>query len=131
MFDILAIEDDRRMRELLMEILSRNGCSVSPAKNGEERLDFLERRNFDLVITDLKMPDIDGITILSRAREINPESLVIVITAYGTVESAIEAMKLGAYDYIQKPFEPEELMLVIKKERQGQGKTLWQRPSTG
>lgn len=115
MFDILAIEDDRRMRDLLMEILSRNGCSVFPAKNGEEGLELLERRNFDLVITDLKMPDIDGITILSRAREINPESLVIVITAYGTVESVIEAMKLGAYDYIQKPFEPEELMLVIKK----------------
>ena len=115
MFDILAIEDDRRMRELLKEILSRAGCSVFTAKNGEEGLDFLERRTFDLVITDLKMPDIDGITILSKAREFNPEGLVIVITAYGTVESAIEAMKLGAYDYIQKPFEPEELMLVIKK----------------
>ncbi|HCZ12631.1 MAG TPA: hypothetical protein DHV16_10380 [Nitrospiraceae bacterium] len=115
MFDILAIEDDLRMRELLKEILSRAGCSVFTAKNGEEGLDFLERRTFDLVITDLKMPDIDGITILSKAREFNPEGLVIVITAYGTVESAIEAMKLGAYDYIQKPFEPEELMLVIKK----------------
>ncbi|MCL4457938.1 MAG: sigma-54 dependent transcriptional regulator [Nitrospirae bacterium] len=115
MFDILAIEDDLRMRELLKEILSGDGRSVFTAKNGEEGLDLLERRTFDLVITDLKMPDIDGITILSRARELNPESLVIVITAYGTVESAIEAMKLGAYDYIQKPFEPEELMLVIKK----------------
>ncbi len=115
MFDILAIEDDQRMRELLKEILSRNGCSVFTAKNGEEGIGLLERRTFDLIITDLKMPDIDGITILSKARELNPENLVIVITAYGTVESAIEAMKLGAYDYIQKPFEPEELMLVIKK----------------
>lgn len=115
MFDILAIEDDQRMRELLKEILSREGCSVFTAKNGEDGLGLLERRNFDLIITDLKMPDIDGITVLARTRELYPESLVIVITAYGTVESAIEAMKLGAYDYIQKPFEPEELMLIVRK----------------
>lgn len=115
MFDILVIEDDLRMRDLLKEILSRAGCSVFAAKNGDEGIGLLERRTFDLVITDLKMPDIDGITILSRARELHPDGLVIVITAYGTVESAIEAMRLGAYDYIQKPFEPEELMIVVKK----------------
>ncbi len=115
MFDILVIEDDRRMRSLLKEVLTREGYSVLTAGNGEEALDILKRRPFDLMVTDLKMPEMDGLTLLSRARELYPESLIIVITAYGTVESAIQAMRLGAYDYIQKPFDPEGLLLVVRK----------------
>lgn len=115
MFDILVIEDDQRMRELLKEILGKEGYSVFTTGNGGDALNIFEKRAFDLIITDLRMPDMDGITVLSRAKELYPEILIIVITAYGTVESAIEAMKLGAYDYIQKPFDPENLLLVVKK----------------
>ncbi|HEX8947782.1 MAG TPA: sigma-54 dependent transcriptional regulator [Dissulfurispiraceae bacterium] len=115
MFEILVIEDDQRMRALLEEILNRKGYAVFAAADGSAAFSFLERRTFDLIITDLRMPDMDGITVLSRARELYPESLIIVITAYGTVESAIEVMKLGAYDYVQKPFDPESLLLVVEK----------------
>lgn len=115
MLEILVIEDDTRMRELLREILRGEGYSVTDASSGEEGMDLLESKEYDLIITDLKMPDRDGISILKRAKELYPDTLVIVITAYGTVESAITAMKSGAYDYIQKPFEPEEFLFVVKK----------------
>lgn len=114
-FDFLIVEDDQRMRELLEELLSREGYNVEKAGDGGNAFDALQRKAFDIVITDLRMPDADGISILQKTKELYPDTLVIVITAYGTVESAIEAMKLGAYDYIQKPFDPERLMLTIKK----------------
>ncbi len=113
--EILVVEDDTRMRELLTEILKGEGYSVTDASTGEEGMELLESKEYDLIITDLKMPDTDGISILRRAKQLYPETLVIVITAYGTVDSAITAMKSGAYDYIQKPFEPEELLFVVKK----------------
>lgn len=114
-FDFLIVEDDQRMRELLEELLLREGYNVEKAGDGSNAFDALHRKAFDIVITDLRMPDADGISILQKTKELYPDSLVIVITAYGTVESAIEAMRLGAYDYIQKPFDPDRLMLTIKK----------------
>ncbi len=114
-FDFLVVEDDLRMRELLRELLQREGYYVDTAEDGSKAFDILERKAFDIVITDLKMPDIEGISLLQRIKELYPDTLVIVITAYGTVESAVEAMKLGAYDYIQKPFDPERLILIIKR----------------
>lgn len=114
-FDFLIVEDDQRMRELLEELLLREGYNVEKAADGADAFDALQRKAFDIVITDLKMPDEDGITVLQKTKELYPDSLVIVITAYGTVESAIEAMKLGAYDYVQKPFDPERFLLTIKK----------------
>ncbi|MFN3739710.1 MAG: sigma-54-dependent transcriptional regulator [Thermodesulfovibrionales bacterium] len=114
-FDFLVVEDDLRMRELLKELLSREGYNVETVENGANAFDSLQRKTFDIVITDLRMPDADGLSVLQKTKELYPDTLVIVITAYGTVDSAIEAMKLGAYDYIQKPFDPERLMLTIKK----------------
>ncbi|HWR58051.1 MAG TPA: sigma-54 dependent transcriptional regulator, partial [Thermodesulfovibrionales bacterium] len=111
---ILVIEDEKNMREILKILLEGEGHDVHIAKDGTEGLGFLNSDIFDLIITDIKMPGMDGIQILKKALEISPETLVIVITAFGTTESAIEAMKLGAYDYIHKPFKIDEIRLVVK-----------------
>jgi len=112
---ILIVEDEKNMREVLRILLEGEGYNVSCAMDGSEGLAWLEREIFDLVITDIKMPGVDGFEVLKRAQELSPETLVIMITAFGTTESAIEAMKLGAYDYIHKPFKIDEIRLVVKK----------------
>jgi DNA-binding NtrC family response regulator len=112
---ILVVDDDSTMRRLIGEILEGEGVSPALAQDGVEATKILKEHPPDLVITDLMMPHINGIGILKRAREANPNVVVIVITGYGTIESAIEAMKKGAWDYIQKPFEPDEFLLLIKR----------------
>ncbi len=111
---ILVIEDEKNMREILKMLLEEEGYDVSVAGDGNEGLDWLNRDIFDLVITDIKMPGVDGFHILKKAQEVSPETLVIMITAFGTTESAVEAMKFGAYDYIHKPFKIDEIRLVVK-----------------
>ncbi|MCL5023174.1 MAG: sigma-54 dependent transcriptional regulator [Nitrospirae bacterium] len=111
---ILVIEDEKNMREILKMLLEGEGYGVSTAMHGNEGLDCLDRDIFDLIITDIKMPGVDGFQILKKAREISPDTFVIMITAFGTTESAIEAMKFGAYDYIHKPFKIDEIRLVVK-----------------
>src|SRR3972149_5400313 len=96
---ILVIEDEKNMREILKILLEGEGYDVSTAKDGTEGLGWLNRDIFDLIITDIKMPGVDGFHILKKAQEISPETLVVMMTAFGTTESAIEAMKFGAYDY--------------------------------
>ncbi|MDZ7641520.1 MAG: sigma-54 dependent transcriptional regulator [Desulfurivibrio sp.] len=113
--ELLVVDDDRRMRELLAEILQEHGFGVSSAADGEEALAALAAKNFDLVVTDLKMPGPDGLAILRQARAGNPEMPVIMITGHGSVDSALAAMKQGAYDYIEKPFDPEQLLLVVQR----------------
>ncbi len=111
---ILVIEDEKNMREILKILLEGEGYDVSTAKDGTEGLAWLNRDIFDLVVSDIKMPGVGGLQILRKAQEISPETLVIMMTAFGTTESAIEAMKLGAYDYIHKPFKIDEIRLVVK-----------------
>ncbi len=111
---ILVIEDEKNMREILKILLDGEGYDVHIARDGTEGLGCINADIFDLIITDIKMPGIDGIQILRKAIELSPETLVIVITAFGTTESAVEAMKLGAYDYIHKPFKIDEIRLVVK-----------------
>lgn len=115
MFDILVVDDDRRMRQLIEEILTENGFSVVTSEDGRDALLMLKERRYDIIITDLKMPHVDGMEILSYAKQSNPDALIVMITAYGTIESAIEAIKKGAYDYIQKPFDPDRLVLIIER----------------
>ncbi len=112
---ILIIEDDVAMGQLIVELLKEEGLFSIFTEDGREAIRVLKTQNIDIVITDLKMPYIDGIGVLERAKEIHPEIIVILITGYGTIESAIEAMKKGAFDYITKPFEPENLLMVIKR----------------
>ena len=109
---ILIVDDDRRMRELLAEIFSKHDYQVTTAADGDEAVQAISHSCFTLVITDLKMPKQDGIAILQRALSIDPDMPVIMITGHGSVNSAIVAMKQGAYDYIEKPFDPEELLFV-------------------
>ncbi len=111
---ILITDDDIDLRELLTEAVGNWGYKTSVAKNGEEALKKLRMERFDMVITDLMMPGMDGLALLKKIRELDKEILVIIITGYATIETAVKAIEEGAYDYIAKPFRLDELMIVIK-----------------
>ena len=112
---ILIIDDEKNIRDVLEILLQGEGYKITLADGGVEGIEILKKDIFDLVITDIKMPYVDGFAILKTTKDLSPGTDVIIITAYGTTESAIEAMKLGAYDYIQKPFKMDEIRLVVKK----------------
>lgn len=112
---ILIIEDEKSMREVLKILLEEEGYDITPAADGQEGIEQIQKDIFDLVITDIKMPRMDGFGVLKKVKEISPSTVVIMITAFGTTESTIEAMKLGAYDYIHKPFKIDEIRLIINK----------------
>lgn len=112
---VLVVDDERDIREGSERILKRAGFLVVTASRGEEALERLATARSDIVLLDLKMPGIDGMEVLARIRELDTSILVIVITGYATVETAIEAMKKGAYDFIPKPFEPEQLRIVANR----------------
>ena len=112
---ILVVDDEQSMRDFLSIMLKKEGYDVVTAENGGGALKAIQAEIFDLVITDVKMPDIDGIEVLKTVKEVSPETVVIMITAFATAETAVEAMKLGAYDYITKPFKVDEIKLVIQK----------------
>jgi two-component system response regulator PilR (NtrC family) len=111
---LLIVEDERSMREILTMLLESEGYNVVAANDGQEGTSWLEKDIFDLVITDIKMPGVDGFGVLAKVKELSPETAVIMITAFGTMESALEAMKLGAYDYIHKPFKIDEIRLIVE-----------------
>jgi two-component system response regulator PilR (NtrC family) len=110
---ILIVDDELSMRELLSIMLRKEGHEVATAENGELAIKALHSDIFDLVITDLKMPQMDGMTLLKAVKESSPDTVVIIITAFGTTEGAEKARSLGAYDYIGKPFNNDEIKLVI------------------
>lgn len=112
---ILVVDDEQVMREGCQRILSKRGWGVALARDGREGLDALKKNRFDMVLLDLKMPGMSGIEVLKEARSIDPKLLVMVITGYATIEFAVEAMKIGAYDFISKPFSPDQLILVIER----------------
>lgn len=114
---ILVVDDERSMRELLELVLKREGYSVHTAENGTRALDLIRQNLYDLIISDVKMPDINGIDLLMRVREISPDTMVIMITAFATVETARKAFKLGAEDMVVKDagFDVEELKVIISK----------------
>ncbi|MGW8271855.1 MAG: sigma-54-dependent transcriptional regulator [Thermodesulfovibrionales bacterium] len=112
---ILIIEDEKGMNEVLRILLEGEGYEVSTALDGSQGVELVRKDIYDLVITDIRMPGVDGFSVLRTVKDISPETIVIMITAFGTTESAIEAMKLGAYDYINKPFKIDEIRLVVHK----------------
>jgi len=112
---ILIIEDEKSLKEVLRILLEEEGYEITAASNGLEGMDYIENDIFDLVVTDIKMPKADGFEVLKKVKGIAPSTIVIMITAFGTTESTIEAMKLGAYDYIHKPFKIDEIRHVIQK----------------
>jgi len=114
MAKILIAEDERGMRDLLAIVLKKEGHDVTLCENGKVAIESIKKDIFDLIITDLKMPGIDGLSVLKTSKELSPDTIVIMITAFGTTETAIDAMKAGAYDYITKPFKVDELKLIIR-----------------
>src|SRR5688572_18401075 len=122
MAKILVADDEAGLREFITDTLELDEHVVVPAKDGLEASKLLDERGFDLVLTDLKMPGLDGMAILRKVRAEQPEVEVIVMTAHGTVDNAVEAMKLGAFEYLQKPLSgPDELRLLVARaiERRG------------
>lgn len=112
-YRILVVDDEESIREFFEIMLKREGYEVISSVNGREALEALKKRHVDLVISDIQMPEMSGLELLSKIRETDPDMAVIMITAFGSTETAVEAMKLGAYDYIQKPFKIDEVKIVI------------------
>ena len=112
---VLIVDDEQDIREGSQRILSRMGFEISLAARGDEGLEKLKETQAAIMLLDLKMPGMDGMDVLARVGELNPDVLVIVITGYATVETAIQAMKQGAYDFIPKPFEPDQLRIIVNR----------------
>ncbi len=112
---ILVIDDEKSQRDILMVILKSEGYAVQTAGSAVEALKFFEEDPFDLVLSDLKMSDNDGLDILDRLMKLNPAVCVIIMTAHGTIDSAVEAIKKGAFDYLTKPLDREELLISISR----------------
>jgi DNA-binding NtrC family response regulator len=110
---ILVVDDDLDQASMIKKILSREGYTVVAVTSGRAALEFASQNPVDLVITDLRMPEMDGLELFKAIKGIRPESLTIIVTAYATVESAVEAMKEGVYDYLTKPLKMEEMKLVV------------------
>jgi DNA-binding NtrC family response regulator len=112
---ILVVDDEMIVCESCKRILEEEGYEAETALSGKEAFERMKANPFDIVITDLKMPGIDGMEVLRTFRKEYPDSIIIMITGFSTVETAVEAMKLGAFDYIPKPFTPDEVAIVVKK----------------
>ena len=112
---ILIVDDEPLMRLSMCDGLEAVGHDVQVAATGTEGIELVGKRKFDLVITDLRLPGADGLTVLKIAKEKHPQTEVVVITAHGSVETAVGAMKLGAFDYITKPFQMDELLLIVER----------------
>lgn len=112
---ILVVDDEENAREALSKILAHDGYDVSSAANGVEALNYLRNKDVELIITDINMPEMNGLAFLRELNRCRPESNVIMLTAYGEVESYLEAMNLGAFEYINKPIRYDDLKKVINK----------------
>jgi two-component system response regulator PilR (NtrC family) len=112
---ILVVDDEQSMRDFLAIMLKKEGYDVVAAKSGHDAIKAVQSEIFDLVISDVKMSGMDGIEVLKAVKDTSPDTVVIMITAYASAETAVDAMKLGAYDYITKPFKVDEIKLIIQK----------------
>ena len=112
---VLIVDDEPNLRKILSAQLSRDGYEVMTAEDGEQGLALLKEHHIDLVITDLKMPKVDGMTLLKRALELEPELPIVLITAHGTIDTAVEALKSGAFDFVTKPFDKDEVRQIVAK----------------
>src|ERR671921_2728231 len=115
MANLLIVDDEPGMRQLLSHVFGRAGHSVRAAENGRRAVELLREASADLIVSDVRMPDMGGIELLRAARELAPDVAVVMMTAFATVETAREAFKLGADDFIQKPFDVDELKLIVEK----------------
>ncbi len=112
---ILVIDDEERVREGCRKVLTRDGYEVTIAESGEVGLEMIERQHYDIILLDLMMPSLSGFDVLAHVKSLHPETVIIVISGYATLENSIEAMKRGAFDFIPKPFSPEQLRVLTRK----------------
>src|SRR5882672_6313097 len=112
---VLIVDDEPNLRKILSAQLTRDGYDALTAEDGEQGLHLLREHHIDLIITDLKMPKVDGMTLLKRALEIEPELPVVLVTAHGTIDTAVEALKRGAFDFVTKPFDKDEVRQIVAK----------------
>jgi two-component system, NtrC family, response regulator AtoC len=113
--EILVVDDDARMRELVAKVLAREGYSVRPLPRGRDVLQALEEGPADLVISDIRMPEMDGLTLLQEVKRVAPETSMLLMTAFGSIDTAVQAIKAGAYDYLTKPFKMDEVIVVVRR----------------
>jgi two-component system response regulator AtoC len=113
--EILVVDDDARMRELVSKVLAREGYSVRPLPRGQDVLQALEEGPADLVISDIRMPEMDGLTLLQEVKRVAPETSMLLMTAFGSIDTAVQAIKAGAYDYLTKPFKMDEIIVVVRR----------------
>ena len=111
---ILVVDDETIIRENLSRILGEEGYEVATEASGRAGLDFIEKNDVDIVLLDLNLPDIHGLDVLEQAKTADPDLLVIIITGYASIESAVKALKMGAYDYIKKPFKADAIKLILR-----------------
>ena len=111
---ILVVDDEPLQRQILQTILAGEGYEVTTAGNGRQALEAV-REAFEVVLTDLKMPDLNGIELLGRLLQLQPALCVVIMTAHGSIDSAVEAMRKGAFDYLTKPLDKEQLLLVLRR----------------
>lgn len=112
---VLIVDDEERIREGCRRVLAKDGFEVATAECGEHGLKMIERQHYDIILLDLMMPSLSGFDVLAHVKALHPDSVIIVISGYATVEHSIEAMKRGAFDFIPKPFSPEQLRLLVTK----------------
>ncbi|HOO41095.1 MAG TPA: response regulator, partial [Syntrophales bacterium] len=113
--NILVVEDGKSQREILRDFLRGEGHTVMEAEDGETALQRVQNHPFDLLLLDYRMPGMDGMDVLKAVKTVNPEIDVVIITAHGTIETAVDAMKAGALDYIMKPLEFDELLILVDR----------------
>src|SRR3990172_582787 len=113
--NILVIDDEAVIRDGCTKILKKEGWNVDTVENGRDGIELIKNKFFDILLLDLMMPGINGMEVLQEIKSQSPSIYTIVITGYATIETAVEAMKIGAFDYIAKPFTPDQLRLVVKK----------------
>ena len=116
--NICIVEDEEILRVSLKDDLLDAGYSVTDFENPLKALEYFKKKNCDIIISDIRLPEMNGLELLSQIKSINPNAFVIIMTAFGSVESAVEAMKKGAFDYITKPFNKDEFLLIIDKIKQ-------------
>ena len=114
-YKLLIVDDDYAIRSFLEEALKDAGYNIEKADNGLAALKILENKKIDLIISDLKMPEIDGLQLLSKVKEKHQDTGLLLMSAYGTVEDAVQAMKIGAFDFVTKPFSIAEIETRVKR----------------
>ena len=112
---ILVVDDEKNQREILETILSSEGYDVTTASSGEAAMKFVQSRRFDLVLTDLKMTGMSGLDLLKELTNFDKSIIVILLTAHGSVDSAVDALRLGAFDYLQKPYDQAKLLETVSR----------------